>query len=107
MNHNHPTRDIKRYGACPACDEYHMTSCTCGRIAVGGTITESRNLDPDCVVHGVNSYWYNTMEQKAKREESTMRTRNLQGRAHKRRAGYWPAWWTLNDQTYEDKREPE
>lgn len=25
MNHNHPTRDIKSYGKCPGCDNYHIS----------------------------------------------------------------------------------
>lgn len=32
MNHNHPTRDIKAPGKCPACDEYWAQDSTQDRI---------------------------------------------------------------------------
>jgi len=33
-------------------------TCTCPHIKVGSEITENRNLDPDCPLHGVGTdYW--------------------------------------------------
>lgn len=37
--------------------------CTCGRLAVGLTVTEARNWNPNCPDHGVKSPWYNSEEQ--------------------------------------------
>lgn len=43
------------------------TDCTCGRIAVGMTVTEIRNWNPDCAEHGTASAWWNSEEQQAER----------------------------------------
>lgn len=56
-------------------------SCSCARIKVGMTVTESRNWNPDCPVHGTESDWYRSPEQVAKRREDSRRLRNLQRRA--------------------------
>jgi len=32
--------------------------CTCGRIVVGMTVTDSRNWHQNCPAHGVDSQWY-------------------------------------------------
>lgn len=37
--------------------------CTCGRIAVGMWVTNSRNWNPKCPDHGLESFWYNSDEQ--------------------------------------------
>ena len=44
-------------------------TCTCGRIAVGMTITETRNWNPDCPDHGKASTWWNSEEQVRLREQ--------------------------------------
>lgn len=33
-------------------------TCSCGRIAVGMTLTASRNWNPDCEEHGTQSDWF-------------------------------------------------
>lgn len=38
-------------------------TCICGRIAVGMTVTDSRNWNPSCPEHGLKSPWYNSEEQ--------------------------------------------
>jgi hypothetical protein len=55
-----------------------MDICTCGRISVGLEVTEHRNWNPDCIVHGINSEWYNTDEQIQRRDEQNRRLRELQ-----------------------------
>ena len=42
-------------------------SCKCSQIALGNIITEQRNWNPDCGVHGLESEWYRSDEQKARR----------------------------------------
>lgn len=61
-------------------------TCTCGRIKVGGRLTESRNWSPDCPEHGLISEWYNSEVQKTKRREASARLRDLQRRAREARA---------------------
>ncbi len=56
-------------------------ACTCGRIAIGMTITENRNWNPDCSEHGTDSAWWSSSEQIAKREAQNQRSRDLQTRA--------------------------
>ena len=40
-------------------------------------ITESRNWNPDCEEHGVDSEWWQSPEQVAKREDASRRLREL------------------------------
>lgn len=54
------------------------STCCCGRIAIGMTVTDQRNWNPDCVEHGVESAWWKSPEQVAKREKRIERTRGLQ-----------------------------
>lgn len=56
-------------------------NCTCGRICIGSEVTENRNLDLDCPMHGTKSTWWNSPEQRDKREADNNRLRDLQGRA--------------------------
>lgn len=56
-------------------------NCTCGRIKVGSTVTESRNWNPDCTEHGTSSVWYNSPEQVERRKNQNKRLRELQIRA--------------------------
>jgi hypothetical protein len=59
--------------------------CTCGRIKVGSEVTEHRNWNPDCPTHGVQSDWYRSPEQQAKRHAQDTRLRDLQWRAREAR----------------------
>lgn len=60
-------------------------TCTCGRIKIGGETTEARNWSPDCEEHGLDSEWWSSPEQKARREEQTTRLRDLQKQAREAR----------------------
>ncbi len=51
--------------------------CRCGRMSIG----ESRNWNPDCPEHGTTSAWWNSPEQKVKRQDQSDRLRDLQRRA--------------------------
>ena len=55
-----------------------MTStCTCSHIKVGTTVTNTKNLNPECPEHGYDSLWFNSTEQVKKREERSQRLREL------------------------------
>ncbi len=41
-----------------------MTECICGFIAVGMTITTSRNLNEDCPEHGIGTKYYKELMEK-------------------------------------------
>jgi hypothetical protein len=58
-----------------------MTDCGCGRIAVGMTVTEVREWNPECAEHGTASAWWNSPEQRAARAARRQRTADLQRRA--------------------------
>ena len=60
--------------------------CKCGRIKVGGQVTESRNWNPDCPMHGLDSAYWKSPEQVAKREAQNSRLRDLQRQAREARA---------------------
>jgi hypothetical protein len=45
---------------------------------VGTTVTESRNWNPDCPDHGVESEWYQSDEQSLRRAEQNRNLRALQ-----------------------------
>jgi len=60
-------------------------ACTCGRIAVGMTVTEHRNWHPDCPEHGTDSTWWNSPEQQQARAERRERLIELQARAREAR----------------------
>lgn len=60
--------------------------CLCGRICVGLTVTESRNWNPDCPVHCVGSLWWDSAEQRQKRDERSTRVRDLQRQAAEAKA---------------------
>ena len=65
-----------------------MGECRCSRLSVGMTVTESRNWNPDCAEHGTTSVWWNTPEQKQKRETDRLRLEDLwaQVRAARKKA---------------------
>lgn len=52
-------------------------ACICSRIQVGTKLTEHRNLNPDCPVHGEKSEWYNSPEQVQIRKKRSDRLRAL------------------------------
>ena len=58
-----------------------MTTCSCGRISVGGEATDLRNWHPDCGEHGLASEWYRSPAQVSKREVQNERLRDLQAKA--------------------------
>jgi len=62
-----------------------MSACTCGRIAIGMEVTELRNWNPDCVEHGTTSEWWNSPEQREKRDQQNARLVELQLRAREAR----------------------
>ena len=59
--------------------------CTCGRLAVGMTVTEVRNWHPDCPAHGMSSVWWNSQEQREKRDARRAELIDLQLRAREAR----------------------
>ena len=59
--------------------------CSCGRITIGMTVTESRNWNPDCVEHGTDSAWYNSDTQRAARDAQNTRVIELQRQAREAR----------------------
>lgn len=67
-----------------------MTGCVCGRIAVGMTVTEARNWNPACPEHGTESEWWNSGEQKARRERRRAEVADLQRRAREARRAAAP-----------------
>jgi hypothetical protein len=56
-------------------------TCMCARIKVGHELTELRNLNLDCPLHGTDSSWWNLPEQVAHRQEQDDRLRILQAKA--------------------------
>ncbi len=60
-------------------------ACTCAHIWVGSERTDSRNWDPDCPEHGVQSSWYRSGEQVAKRRFDDAEARIAQTLARLRR----------------------
>lgn len=60
--------------------------CRCGMVKVGGKPTGNRNWNPDCGEHGVMSAWWNDPERVAQREADSIRLRDLQLEAARRRA---------------------
>ena len=55
--------------------------CICPQLVVGHHLSEARNWKPSCPEHGVESEWWNSDEQKAKRKADSQRLRDLQARA--------------------------
>lgn len=62
--------------------------CTCGRLRVGSELTEHRNWNPDCAVHGTASAWYNDPERRDARDAKNAEVLDLQrcAREARRRA---------------------
>lgn len=60
-------------------------TCACGRISVGMTLTDARNLNPGCEEHGIHSEWYKSPEQVARRRAQNDRLRDLQRQAREAR----------------------
>ena len=54
-----------------------MTKCTCSYIKIGTKTSNTKNLNPDCPLHGTGSAWYNSPEQVKKRDERSQRLREL------------------------------
>ena len=52
-------------------------TCTCSYIKIGTTVSDTKNLNPECSEHGYDSVWYNSPEQVKKREERSQRLREL------------------------------
>ena len=61
------------------------STCTCSHIKIGTTVSDSKNLNPECPEHGYNSVWYNSPEQVKKRGERSQRLRELYDTARKAR----------------------
>lgn len=59
--------------------------CTCARIAVGMTVTDTRNWNPDCAEHGTASAWWNSEEQRTARASRREHLIDLQRRAREAR----------------------
>jgi hypothetical protein len=90
-HHNHMTRDIKSLGKCTACDEMHH--CTCARIHVGMTVTGARDWSPDCLVHGLDTAWWEHTG-RPRQQVQNQRLIVLQGLAAHKRNGVWPEYMT-------------
>jgi hypothetical protein len=58
----------------------------CPRIKVGSELTDSRNWNPECEEHGVDSEWWNSPEQQVMRDQLVERIRMLQAKAKEGRA---------------------
>ena len=56
-------------------------ACTCSPIRIGTEVTEARNWNPDCSAHGVESTWWHSPAQVAKRSADAERLRTLQAQA--------------------------
>ena len=57
------------------------SGCTCGRIMLGSKPSGARNWNPDCPEHGIESDWWQSPEQVARRQEQSSRLRDLQRQA--------------------------
>jgi hypothetical protein len=53
------------------------STCTCSYLKIGTTVSDNKNLNPECPEHGHNSVWYNSPEQVKKRGERSQRLREL------------------------------
>jgi hypothetical protein len=62
-----------------------MTECTCSYLQIGTKTSNTKNLNPDCTLHGTNSVWYNSPEQVKQRDERSQRLRELYDAARKAR----------------------
>lgn len=62
-----------------------VDGCTCGRIAVGMTVTDTRNWNPDCAEHGTASAWWNSDEQQRARATQREHLTDLWRRAREAR----------------------
>ena len=60
-------------------------SCTCAHIMVGFHRTQNKNWNPECEEHEIKSQWYNSDEEKIRREEERQYTMGLQKIARSRR----------------------
>jgi len=74
-------------------------TCTCGRIKVGGEVTEQRNWSPECEEHGLGSAWYASAEQVERRRAQSDRLRDLQRQAREARALATKANAEMDDET--------
>ena len=62
-------------------------ACTCGRIVLGSEATGSRNWNPDCPEHGIETAWWRSDVQVAHRRYDGARLRVIQAVARLRRNG--------------------
>lgn len=60
-------------------------SCECGNIAIGLTVTETRNWHPECPEHGIESEWWNSEAQFQERMVRRSELIKLQARAREAR----------------------
>lgn len=56
-------------------------TCMCPRLNVGREVTEHRNWNTDCALHGVDSVWWKSPKQVAIRNEQNATLRILQAKA--------------------------
>ena len=61
------------------------STCTCAYLKIGTTVSDNKNLNPECPLHGTESVWYNDPEQVKKRGERSQRLRELYDTARKAR----------------------
>jgi hypothetical protein len=57
------------------------TSCACSEVYAGSEPTGSFNWNPDCLVHGTESKWWNSTAQVAQRRKDDERLRLIQTKA--------------------------
>lgn len=60
-------------------------TCTCAHLYLGSIKTGHRNWNPDCPEHGLESGWWKSPEQTAKREAQNARLQDLQRQAREAR----------------------
>lgn len=84
-----------------------MSSCSCPNLALGTTVLEHRNWNPDCAVHGLDTVWWNSPEQvelRARRrrelvalQERAREARRLAKEKEKMAAAVAEPWWHPED----------
>jgi len=62
-----------------------MTKCTCSYLQIGTKTSNTKNLNPECPLHGTNSVWNFLPVQDKKRDERSQRLRELYDAARKER----------------------
>lgn len=54
-----------------------MSTCTYSRIKIGTHVSNSRNWNLNCPLHGTESEWFNSAEQVEARNQASQRLRLL------------------------------